>query len=140
MKSLAWSVICVLLPACTEGSSPTTPDPSTALPEDAHFVAIIAPYTSPEDCLANAEQPFSCEFSLSLCKSGRAGERVGDLIAEGAYDMVGSVAHIDFTDGSSLQFDVDAVAEIGAPNAQWIVDTEHRWETLQFDNIDCSRP
>ena len=26
------------------------------------------------------------------------------------------------------------------PNARWIIDTERRWETLQFDSIDCSRP
>jgi hypothetical protein len=137
MKMLACLVVVVSLAGCLEsGSSNTTPDPSTALPSDAHFVILISPYASPEECLAN-EQPFTCQYSLSLCKSGRAGERRGDLVSEGAYDMVDSVAHVSFTDRTSREFDVEAVVDLGAPNVHWIVDTERRWDTLQFDNISC---
>ena len=141
MKTLVCLAATLSLGACMEsGASKTTPDPATALPADAHFVQIIAPYTSPEECLAKAEQPFSCRFSLSLCKNGRAGELFGDILKEGAYDVVDTVAHISFTGGESLEFDVAAVAEIGSPNVHWIVDTANRWQTLQFDNIDCSQP
>jgi len=136
MNALAGLVVAVSLAACTE--SATTPDPSTALPADAHFVA-RTPDGSPEKCIANSEQPYGCILSLSLCKSGRAGLRIGDIVAAGAYDMVGSVAHASFTDGSSLAFDVEALVDLDAPDYPWIVDTEGRWQTLQFDNIDCSR-
>jgi hypothetical protein len=139
MKTLAGLVVAVSAAACTgSGSSSLIPDPSTALPDDAHFVALVSPYASPEDCLANESQLFVCTVSLSLCKSGRAGQRLGDIVEEGAYDMIDSVAHVSFRDGTELEFDVDAVVELGNPNAHWIVDTRRRWETLPFDNIDCS--
>lgn len=141
MKTLACLWVAISVAACTEsGASKITPDPSTALPSDAHFVTIVSPYASPEECLAKASQVFTCTNSLSLCKSGRAGQRLGDIVAEGAYNMVDSVAHVSFDDGTSLKFDVQAVVDLGSPNARWIVDTERRWETLQFDNIDCSKP
>jgi hypothetical protein len=140
MKTFAGLAFAAALTACLDTGSSTTPDPSTALPYDAHFVAVVSPYASPEECLAKAPQPFTCTWSLSLCKSGRAGERAGDLVLAGAYDMVDSVAHVSFAGGGTLEFDVDAVVELGSPNARWIVDTERRWDTLQFDNIDCARP
>ncbi len=141
--ALAFAGLTSSLAACMDQPGPgpgQEPDPATALPADAHFIALVPPYPTPEACIAEDPQPFSCEFSLSLCMNGRAGQRIGDLIAEGTYDMENSIAHVTYTDGSTLEFDVDAVVEIGSPNAHWIVDTERRWETLQFDNIDCSRP
>jgi hypothetical protein len=139
MKTLACLVAAVSVAACTEPDSSNRAPAPDALPSDAHFVALISPYASPEECLANESQLFVCTFSLSLCKSGRAGQRLGDIVAEGAYDMVDSVAHVSFSDGTVLEFDVDAVADLGSPQAHWIVDTERRWETLQFDNIDCGQ-
>jgi hypothetical protein len=139
MKTLACLAVAGSLAACMEsGASNTTPDPATALPSDAHFVAVFSPYASPEECVANAAEPRGCLSSLSLCKSGRAGRRLGDIVEQGAYDMIDSIAHVSFTDGTSLGFDVEAVVEIGSPDTHWIIDTERRWETLQFDNIDCS--
>jgi hypothetical protein len=37
-----------------------------------------------------------------------------------------------------MRFDVQSVVDLDAPTTQWIVDTDGRWDTLSFDNIDCS--
>jgi hypothetical protein len=142
MKTLA-SVILVLLAACTEGSG--KPDPTTALDYDAHFVALIGSYATPEDCLANEQQPFVCTFSISFCKNGRVGYRQGDIVYDGTYDLDGNIAHATFTGPGTftiddIDFDVVTPAQVGAPQAKWIVDTQGRWNTLQFDNIDCRTP
>jgi hypothetical protein len=110
---------------------------SHTLPADGHYVIVPNGYASPEECLANAQQPFACQYSLSLCANGRAGERIGDLVDQGTYNLHGSVAHVDFDSGETMQFDVQAVVDLDSPNVQWIIDTEQRWNTLQFDNIDC---
>ena len=140
MKNFAF-VIAVLLAGCLD-SGGGTGEPATALDYDAHFVALIGTHPTPEDCLATEEMPFVCRFSISLCKNGRAGYLRGDIVSSGTYNLEGNIAHITFTsDGSpideKMDFDVVAPAEIGAPQAKWIVDTEGRWNTLQFDNISC---
>jgi hypothetical protein len=129
------------LGACVEGPDAGVDIPAgSALPSDAHYVMIPAGYASPEECLANAEQPFSCRYSISLCRDGRAGQLVGDIVLEGKYVMDGPLAHAKYESGETLDFDVQAVAEVGVPSAHWIVDTENRWDTLQFDNINCDYP
>lgn len=144
MKTLVSLVAALSLAACMDsqpGGGTPPRDPPTALSSDAHFVVVVPPYTSPEDCLANEKQQiFICTSSISFCKNGRAGQRLGDLDDEGTYTMVGSVAHASFVDGQSLAFDVDAVVDLDAPGEHWIVDTQERWNTLQFDNIDCDQP
>lgn len=133
------TLLLFLLPlaACmTAGSSPN----QNVLDEDAHFVALIGTYATPEACLAKEANPFVCEFSLSLCKNGRAGLRQGDIILDGTYTMSGNgIAHASFRDGSKFEFDTLAVKEVDA-GGRWIVDDAERYKTLQFDNIDCSRP
>lgn len=135
MKNLA--LVVMSLTACVDGRSATEPDPKTALPYDAHFVIVPNGYPSPEACIASSDQIFSCLYSLSLCANGRTGLRTGDLITDGAYDMDGSIARATYKDGSTLDFDVDAVADLNSPNSHWVIDTERRWETLQFDTISC---
>lgn len=124
------------LAACMEsGSSKNTP-----LTEDAHFVALTGTYATPEACLAKEANPFVCEVSLSLCKSGRIGLRRGDIVTDGTYTMIDDgIAHAALHDSSTFEFDVQLVMEVGS-NQRWIVDTAERWKTLQFDNIDCSLP
>jgi hypothetical protein len=133
MKTLACVLFVGSLAACAD------PYPTTPLSQDAHYVALVSPYASPEECLAKASQPMECAISLSLCKNGRAGERFGDTVSEGVYDMGNSVATVNFTDGRTLIFDVAAVADVEDTSTHWIVDTQDRWNTLQFDNIDCGQ-
>jgi hypothetical protein len=136
MKKLALALSIGMTACSMDGAEPEL----VPLAEDAHFVALVAPYASPEACLASAEQPFSCQFSLSLCKSGRAGMRRGDLVSTGVYGMTGAIATATFDDGSDFALDTVALVEVDMPDAHWIVDTLGRYRTLQFDNIDCARP
>ena len=137
MKRLALVIVAGSSAACIDAGSGDRA--GQTLPSDSHYVVVPNGYASPEECIASAPQPFSCVLSLSLCRNGRAGARVGDIVEDGTYTMDGSIAHIVF-DRKTMDFDVAAVVELGSPNTTWIVDTEHRWETLQFDNISCQRP
>ncbi|MBA3458302.1 MAG: hypothetical protein H0T42_34790, partial [Deltaproteobacteria bacterium] len=95
---------------------------------------------SPEECLANSAEPRGCRFAITLCKNGRAAERVADIISVGTYGMIGTAAHATFDNGTSLEFDVETRVKTGdSPNTTWIVDVNNLHETLQFDTIDCSR-
>ena len=124
----------LLASACLDAPAP---DATMALATDTHFVGLFPPYTTPEDCLAHEQQPFSCLYSLSLCKNGHAGERRGDLLYDGGYHMVGSVAHIVYKNDPPREFDLEALVFVDSPNQPWIVDTQDRWNTLQFDNVSC---
>jgi hypothetical protein len=122
----------------------TTACTSTAtLSSDEHYVGFEASYSSPEDCLAqNADFGYPCLHSISLCKSGRFGMRSGDIVSEGTYDLNRSVAEITLDDGAAISFDLETSMLVGSPDSAytWVPDTEGRWDTLQFDNIDCSQP
>jgi hypothetical protein len=135
MKNLACLFAVLSVAACTDdnGSSPTT------LTYDAYFIANFAPHASPEACIANAPDPRGCRFAITLCKNGRAAQRVADIISEGTYDMIGSVAHATFTDGTSLEFDVQTRVKDGdGANTTWIVDATNLHETQEFDTISCA--
>src|SRR5262245_57226150 len=102
-------IVFALLPACLDASKG---EPATALDYDAHFVGLVGSYATPEDCLANEQNPFVCEFSLSFCKNGRVGFRQGDLVYDGTYDLDGNIARIHFTGPGSVtteDFDFDVV-------------------------------
>jgi hypothetical protein len=107
MRTLAY-VAAVALVACTDSGS-------TALSQDAHFVALIPPYTSPDECL---EEPFpnSCRRSLSLCTDGRAGQLQGHVTVTGTYAMFDAVAHVDFGSAGTLMFDVEAHTDLDDPD------------------------
>jgi hypothetical protein len=135
MKASAVAVLAALA-----GCIDAPPPDSHPLPMDVHYIVLPAGYSSPEQCIANDAQPFSCINSLSLCKNGRAGLRRGDVLEQGTYQLEGSVAHITFESERTMDFDVDSVTEPDSPSVGWTVDTQDRWETLQFDNIDCSQP
>jgi hypothetical protein len=132
MKAL---VLVAALAGCVETDATTKVGRS--LPTDVHYVVLPAGYSSPEECIETAEQPFSCIYSMSLCKGGKAGLRSGDILEEGRYELVESTAGITFDDGRTMDFDVDTVTEPDSPGLNWVVDTQDRWETLQFDNISC---
>ena len=51
--------------------------------------------------------------------------------------MDGSVARVTFEHDSAMEFDVQAVVDLGDPTAKWIVDTDSRWETLQTSEEAC---
>ncbi|MCW5803239.1 MAG: hypothetical protein KIT31_12720 [Deltaproteobacteria bacterium] len=135
MFRLAW-VGALLLTGCFMDNA--QPD-RYLLPSDAHYVAVFAPFSSPEDCLANAQDPRSCAFALTFCADGQAARRMGDVVESGDYYLEGSVANASYNDGvQQLRFDVDAVVDLENPTTHWIVDDAHRWETLAFDTISCS--
>lgn len=132
MKALA--SLALLLTACLDQAQPDR----YLLPSDAHYVAVFAPFSSPEDCLANAQDPRSCSFALTFCADGQAARRMGDVVESGDYYLEGSVAHASYNDGiEQLTFDVDAVIELESPTTNWIVDDANRWETFAFDTIAC---
>jgi hypothetical protein len=139
MKNLA-SVIAVLsVAACTDDGESLNPTP---LAYDAYFIAVFAPHTSPQDCL-DSPDPRGCRFAITLCKDGRAAERIADIVRDGSYDMIDNVAHVtinDYPTGSwSFEFDVVARVRSGdSPNTSWIFDTAGYHQTLQFDTIDCA--
>jgi hypothetical protein len=122
-------VITLSISACVE---PAEPD---VLPSDAHYVAVFAPFTSPEDCLANSPDPRGCRFAITLCANGRAAKRTADIVDDGHYYMEGPIAHAVLA-SDRFDFDVETVIEIGSTQ-RWIVDDQRRWETLQFDTISC---
>jgi hypothetical protein len=124
-----------LLFAVTGCSSSSDDGPAgPTLPNDAYFV-----YSDVDQCLAdNPDDQRGCSFALALCSNGRAGARIGDIIDDGTYEMDGPVAHGELR-GSSFTFDVETGAATGLSVNFMIPDTEQRWQTLQFDSIDCSR-
>jgi hypothetical protein len=139
MKTL---VLVLLATGCFNESDQVLPDAEVAgaLPSDAHYIQIIPGYASPQQCLAEAEQPFICSYTLSLCKDGRAGSREGDLLYEGTYSMADSIAQITWSSGTNpsfTQFDVESVTELDAPAVHWVIDTDQLYNSLQFDNISC---
>lgn len=120
--------------ACTSDGGGVT------LPDDAYFIANFAPHASPEACLADSPDPRGCRFAITLCKDGRAAQRVADIISVGTYEMDGSLAYATFSDGTPLEFDVETRVKSGdSPTTSWIVDSSNLHETPQFDSIDCSR-
>jgi hypothetical protein len=133
MKIVSILLAALSLAACTA-------ETEIALPYDAYFLAVSAPYASPDDCIANSPEPRGCRFAITLCADGRAAQRIADIISTGTYEVIDSVAHASFADGTSLEFDVATRSLAGdSPNTTWIVDTSNLRETLQFDTIDCSR-
>ncbi len=114
------------------------PDEST-LPSDAYFTGIPVPFATPEACFAaNPSKPYVCEYELALCQNGRAGLRGGDLLSQGTYHLADHSAVGDL-DGTAFQFDL--VTDTGVLfGQQWVPDMQGRWQTPQWDSIDCSRP
>ncbi len=134
MKSLTSILAALTVAACS------TDDAATAtLSSDSHFIAVIAPYMSPEDCISNSPDPRGCRFTLTFCKDGRAARRIADVISEGEYELIGSVAHATYSDGTSLEFDVTTMkGNSDGSNTTWIADVNNLHESMLFDTIDCA--
>ena len=127
----------VLVACATDDHSLPTP---FALPEDAYFIGVFVPYKSPQHCIESSPDPRGCRFAITLCRDGRAAQRMADIVSEGTYDMIDGIAHARFTEGTSLEFDVALRKRAGdAPNTSWIFDVDNLHESLLFDTIDCSR-
>jgi hypothetical protein len=106
------------------------------LTQDTYYLAVFAPDTSPEDCLARADR--GCRFAITLCSDGRAAERIGDVIGSGTYELNGSVALV-VLDSYSFEFDVATrMRSADSPKTTWILDTKDLHKTFHFDTIDCA--
>jgi hypothetical protein len=128
------TALALVLLGCAADSDPPTP-----LSYDGYFIAVFAPHASPEACIADSIDPRGCRFAITLCKDGRAAQRVADIVSTGTYDMIDGIAHATFTDGTALEFDVAARKKASdAPGTSWIVDVNNLHETPQFDTIACS--
>jgi hypothetical protein len=129
------SALLICCGACLDQAAPT-------LPSDTYLTGIPRGFTSVEAC--EADNPFpnqACTHELALCANGRAGERTGDIVREGSYHLRGShaIGTLDV-----MAFDLD-LATNSAPGSNlgpitWVPDIERRWDTLQFDSIDCNQP
>jgi hypothetical protein len=131
MKHLACLVI-LCATACTAADEDVT-----LLTVDAYYLAVFAPDTSPEDCLARPD-PRGCRFAITLCSDGRAAERIGDVISDGTYELNGSIALVTLED-RSFEFDVATrVRSNDSPKTSWVLDTKDLHKTVHFDTIDCA--
>lgn len=134
MQTVWLTLLSLSLTGCMDDDGYATP-----LSYDAYFIAVFAPHTSAEDCIASSPDPRGCQFATTLCKDGRAASRMGDIISIGTYEMLGSVAHATLTSGETFEFDVSTPAKAGdSANTTWNADTTNLHLTEQFDTIDCS--
>jgi len=126
--------------ACT--TSPATSIEGPTLPSDQRFTGLVAPFASPEDCLANTTTSFTCLYELELCANGRAGQRYGDLVYSGTYHLEPPHAVGSTDGGGTFDFDLDSDELVmdGGRSQAYIPDAQGRWDTLQFDSIDCEQP
>jgi hypothetical protein len=121
---------CLAATGCLGGSAaPTGP----TLPADTYFI-----YDRVDECLANEPNPWSCAYTVALCSNGRAAQRIGDVIEEGFYEIDGPVATGTMRD-TSFELNVETGDATGLALDHYAYDTEQRWNTLQFDTIDCSQ-
>jgi hypothetical protein len=134
MKSVAALCFALSFTACATDSDSNE---ERKLSKDAHFIEVFPGYTSPEDCMARSPDPRGCRFTISLCHSGRAAQRIADIISSGTYVMIDGVAHVTFDDGRTLDFEVATRMDLADPNATWIRDVNNLHETQDFDTISC---
>jgi hypothetical protein len=128
LRMNARMLLTVLLGACT-----TSPDAPSTLPSDTYFI-----YERVEECIAREPNVWSCGFAIALWSNGRAGERIGDIIQEGDYVLDAPFARGTIA-GQPFELDLKTGAATGLGAARYIPDRDGRWQTLQFDTIDCSR-
>jgi hypothetical protein len=134
MKSIAALCFALSFTACaTDADS----NEERKLSKDAHFIEVFPGYTSPQDCLDRSPDPRGCRFTITLCHDGRAAQRIADIISEGSYVMMDSVAHVTLHDGRTLDFDVATRTDLGDPNATWIRDASNLHDNPEFDTISC---
>jgi hypothetical protein len=127
--------LCLLLAATGCLGTSSSDEEVPHLPTDSYFI-----YSDVEACLANhADDQRACSFSLALCSNGRAGVRTGDIVDDGDYEMDGPMIH-GVLRGTSFTFDLQTGEATALGADRFIPDTAGRWQTLQFDTIDCSQP
>jgi hypothetical protein len=115
------------------GACTTSPETPSMLPSDTYFI-----YDRVEECIVQEPNVWACGFALALCSNGRAGERIGDIIEEGEYMLDAPFARGTIA-GRPFELDLQTGAAMGLGAARYIPDQDGRWQTLQFDTIDCSR-
>jgi hypothetical protein len=134
------TLLAVVAVACGDpDEGPGDSDLTVHLAEDAYYIAVFVPHTSPADCLAESD-PRSCAISITLCADGRAARRIGDVIQSGTYELDGPLANA-MVDGTDFTFDVASRAspDDGA-NTTWILDDADYHVDPVFDTIDCQGP
>lgn len=104
--------------------------PSTVgepLDEDTSFIGVTGPYSSSAECFANSSRDgWDCSFALTLCASGRATLRTGDVVRKGIYSMHGDVARATI-ESTVLTLDVATLTELDGPvrgGVRWELDTQ----------------
>jgi hypothetical protein len=120
--------ILVSLGACT-----TSPEAPSTLPNDTYFI-----YDRVDECVAREPNVWSCGFAIALCSNGRAGERIGDIVQDGDYTLDPPFARGAIA-GRPFELDLQTGDATGLGASRYIPDQDGRWQTLQFDTIDCSR-
>ena len=97
------------------------------LAEDTSFIGVTGPYSSSDECFANSTRDgWDCSFALTLCHSGRATLRTGDVVRKGIYAMHGDVARATI-EATVLTLDVATLTELDGPvrgGVRWELDTE----------------
>lgn len=97
------------------------------LAEDTSFIGVTGPYSSSAECLASStHDPWDCSFALTLCHSGRATLRTGNIVRKGIYAMHGDVARATI-EATVLTLDVVTLTELDGPlrgGIRWELDTE----------------
>lgn len=134
-----WLWFALLAGCAADTGAPSHPNTGEEhLPADGHYILVGETYTSVEDCLARNENPWVCSFTMTLCSTGEAGIRRGDVIDGGFYMLEGTLAHVELESSPATSFDFDTSTLILIDDhEQWQLDTEERWKTQEFDNISC---
>jgi hypothetical protein len=134
MKPMLFVLATILATACTTSEG----DEAPLLSRDIYYLAVFAPHPSPEACLANSPEPRGCRFAITLCKDGRAAERIADIIQTGTYEMSGATALVSLPE-TTFEFDVATRVKAGdSANTTWILDTNDVHANPSFDTIDCA--
>ena len=123
--------------------------------EDEIALALVGPLTSVgplqgrgERDRARRRRPHESGNALALCSNGRVGYRIADIVTDGWYEMDGPLASGELqqrtgsgqVENQAFQLDVETGEATGLALGAWIPDTAERWQTLEFDTIDCARP
>ncbi|MFT3697436.1 MAG: hypothetical protein QM831_30115 [Kofleriaceae bacterium] len=110
--------------------------PYPAVPEDTHYIYLFG-YATIDDCLAQTENPWACARTLTLCTTGQAGIRLGDVIQQGDYTLIGSQATIEWQPNPTTTYGFDVNTLTDSDHEQWSIDYDQRYMSMEFDNISC---
>jgi hypothetical protein len=135
------TVLLAFLVACAAETPATIPGPPQHVGPDLHFSGIVPPYASPDDCVAaHSDNIHECTYEIALCLSGDAGIRTNDIVQRGTYVVDNNTAVVTLEDGTTFQLDLATGQAVDAPLASWVADDASRFDTLEWDVLDCPQP